>query len=325
VIETHDNAVLINQKIKSDLIKVQQALLKLEIEGHGFNREMLKSRLAGYDDTNVYEFWEKTLEQRKSNLAPESIRIYMSDLRKLKEFRKSLSFNEITLEFLESLEGWCRARGNKDNTIHKIMKDLCYMVNRAKIVLGITNNAFVHYKKPYEETMREVFNLAFLDKILDSLYSNRFIETSVNEVLATFCLQALTGLRFGDASKFNPHTFISEDRILIKTEKTGHTVYVPIFGRLKDLLEFKNYQFNPPSNQASNRILKGIGVALDAPCKLTTHIAVHSFCTICLELGIPMEVISKIRGHRNIKTTQIYARVQNGLIEREMLKWQKSS
>jgi integrase len=189
------------------------------------------------------------------------------------------------------------------------------------VVSGITNAAFTHYKKPYEETMREVFNLAFLDKILDSLYHHKFKERSVNEALATFCLQALTGLRFGDASNFNPFTYVKDDRILIKTEKTGHTVYVPIAGRLKDLLEFKNYQFNPPSNQASNRILKGIGVALDSPCKLTTHIAVHSFCTICLELGIPMEVISKIRGHRNIKTTQIYARVQNGLIEQEMLKW----
>lgn len=117
VYKTHDNAVLINQKIKSDLIKVQQALLKLEIEGHGFNREMLKNRLTGYDDTNVYEFWERTLQQRKSNLSSESIRVYMSDLRKLKEFRKSLSFNEITLEFLESLEAWCRAKGNKDNNL----------------------------------------------------------------------------------------------------------------------------------------------------------------------------------------------------------------
>ena len=51
---------------------------------------------------------------------------------------------------------------------------------------------------------------------------------------------------------------------------------------------------------------------------LTFHMARHTFATMSLSKGVPMESVSKMLGHTNIKTTQIYARITNKKIEHDM-------
>ncbi|WP_298649060.1 tyrosine-type recombinase/integrase, partial [uncultured Proteiniphilum sp.] len=55
-----------------------------------------------------------------------------------------------------------------------------------------------------------------------------------------------------------------------------------------------------------NRHLGAIGRLLDIPCKLTTYVMRHTWATLMLEAGKPVEVISQCMGHTSIKTTQVY-------------------
>ena len=53
---------------------------------------------------------------------------------------------------------------------------------------------------------------------------------------------------------------------------------------------------------------------------LNIHSARHTFATMTLSKGVPIESVSKMLGHTNIKTTQIYARITNKKIEEDMTK-----
>ena len=70
------------------------------------------------------------------------------------------------------------------------------------------------------------------------------------------------------------------------------------------------------SNQKMNAYLKEIADGLQK--RLTFHLARHTFATMSLSKGVPMESVSKMLGHTNIKTTQIYARITSKKIEHDM-------
>ena len=72
------------------------------------------------------------------------------------------------------------------------------------------------------------------------------------------------------------------------------------------------------SNQKMNAYLKEIADVCGLQKRLTFHLARHTFATMSLSKGVPMESVSKMLGHTNIKTTQIYARITSKKIEHDM-------
>ena len=70
-----------------------------------------------------------------------------------------------------------------------------------------------------------------------------------------------------------------------------------------------------------NYYLKEIGDLCEIEKNLTFHLARHTFAsTTTLAKGVSIEAVSKMLGHTNIKTTQIYARVTENMISNEMHK-----
>jgi len=74
------------------------------------------------------------------------------------------------------------------------------------------------------------------------------------------------------------------------------------------------------TNQKMNEYLKEIAVLCGINKRLTTHCGRHSFSTLMLTKGISIESVSKMLGHTNITTTQIYAKVLNQKIFTEVNK-----
>lgn len=49
------------------------------------------------------------------------------------------------------------------------------------------------------------------------------------------------------------------------------------------------------------------------------HFSHHTFATMALSKGVPIESVSKMLGHTNVRTTQLYARITNKKVEHDML------
>jgi integrase len=90
----------------------------------------------------------------------------------------------------------------------------------------------------------------------------------------------------------------------------------PAQGKAENLPIFKVY-----CNKTTNRILQDIGRNCGIGTHLTCHVARHTFATLSLQLGIPIEVVSRLLGHTSLKTTLIYAKVVDEVKVREMKKW----
>ena len=103
------------------------------------------------------------------------------------------------------------------------------------------------------------------------------------------------------------------------TEKTGISERVPVLPPAAALIEkYKDYWnkspdkllFPVPKNQKVNAYLKELADICGIETNLKFHIARHTFATtVTLENGVPIDSVSKMLGHRSIKTTQIYAQI----------------
>jgi site-specific recombinase XerD len=68
-----------------------------------------------------------------------------------------------------------------------------------------------------------------------------------------------------------------------------------------------------------NSYLKEIADACGVIKKMTFHTARHTFATtVTLTNGVPIETVSKMLGHRNLKTTQHYAKILDKKVSEDM-------
>ena len=90
-------------------------------------------------------------------------------------------------------------------------------------------------------------------------------------------------------------------------------MYVRFGGRLVETYHRKVEKRCWPS------LLKELADICGIKKTLTTHLARHTFATTTtLAKGVPIETVSKMLGHTNIETTQIYARITNEKIRKDM-------
>ena len=143
-----------------------------------------------------------------------------------------------------------------------------------------------------------------------------------------FIFSCFTGLAYIDVSNLTPDNIVTLDDkqwIMTKRQKTSVETNVLLLDIPKSIIakySHKTYRggklFPILTNQKTNAYLKEIADLCGVKKNLTFHLARHTFATMSLSKGVPMESVSKMLGHTNIKTTQIYARITNKKIEHDM-------
>ena len=143
-----------------------------------------------------------------------------------------------------------------------------------------------------------------------------------------FIFSCFTGLAYIDVSNLTPNHIVTMDDkqwIMTKRQKTSVETNVLLLDIPRAIIakySHKTYRdgklFPVLTNQKTNSYLKEIADLCGIKKKLTFHLARHTFATMSLSKGVPIESVSKMLGHTNIRTTQIYARITNKKIEHDM-------
>ncbi len=139
-----------------------------------------------------------------------------------------------------------------------------------------------------------------------------------NEVVKrAFLFSCLTGLRLSDVEKLtwaDVHRQGSFDRIIFAQQKTGGQEYLDITPQASQLLgermadDERVFAGLPGRTVIRRSIFKWVdGARINK--HISFHCARHSFATMMLDIGTDLYTVSKLLGHREIQTTQIYAKV----------------
>ena len=136
-------------------------------------------------------------------------------------------------------------------------------------------------------------------------------ELKVEHARDLFVFSCYTGMAYCDvmAFDFKSMTIKCGDMYYIDGSriKTGGVFFTPILPPAMEVLKKYDYKLPHMSNQKANEYLKIIRIQLNIRQNMTFHVARHSFATLALAHGIAIENVAKMLGHKNIKTTQIYA------------------
>ena len=202
------------------------------------------------------------------------------------------------------------------------------MVNLARKNEWLQKDPFINYRIQIKEVKREFLSQEELGKMEELEITDQSLEM----VRDIFVFSCYTGLAYTDIVKLTEDNIVTgEDGtqwVFTEREKTDTKVHIPllpkpveIIGKYKDHPIASNRGVLLPtfSNQKMNLHLKPIAQLAGIKKNVTFHMARHTFATtVTLTNDVPIESVSEMLGHRSIKTTQIYAKVLDNKVGRDM-------
>lgn len=154
---------------------------------------------------------------------------------------------------------------------------------------------------------------------LDKLENKELWCDRLSQVRDVFLFQCYTALSYSDMASL-VKTDIQTDAqgrpyVQKQRQKTSVTYTIPLLPKAIAILERYDYILPVLSNQKYNSYLKEIAVVCGIDKNIHSHLSRHTFATIALNAGIPIEIVSKILGHSNTNITQAhYARLLDSTI-----------
>ena len=277
----------------------------------------------------------------KEVLAAGTIKNYYTTVRYLKEFvlkhfkKNDLYLSELNYEFIIHFEYFLRVyqptdhhKGMENNGVMKHLERLQKMVRLGAKLGWIDKNPFEFFKLKLQKVERGFLSGDELAAIEDKDFSLQRIQYAKD----LFVFSCYTGIAYIDVMQLTPENIIlaTDGNYWIKTtrKKTDTVVNVPILPKAALIIE--KYKTNPRSiakgtlfpnisNQKLNSYLKEVADLCGIKSHLTFHIARHTFATsVTLSNGVPIETVSKMLGHTTIRTTQIYAKVIEQKVSKDM-------
>ncbi len=211
---------------------------------------------------------------------------------------------------------------------------LKYVAYFKKIVRVAYANGWLEKDPFYNFKLRpKTIDKEFLSKDeIDKLIETDFSISRLSQVRDVFIFSCYTGLAYVDVAKLKEDDIVigmdGRRWIKVKRTKTKTLSSIPllpmaeqIISKYATLPKHENKLLPVYSNQKTNGYLKEIGDLTGITKKLTFHMARHTFATtVTLSNGVPIESVSKMLGHKSLKTTQHYAKVLDSKLSEDMKK-----
>ncbi|MFV8334289.1 site-specific integrase [Flavobacterium sp. GSP14] len=325
--------------LKSKILNIEKILLKKDIP---VNLETFKNELLGIKERQrmlipIFEEHNRKIEELLGlEYAPGTLERYKTSLKHTKDFLhwkynlSDINIEKIDYAFITEYEFYLRSvRKCNNNTAVKYVKNFHKIINQCLANDWLTKNPFANYKAKVKEVIREFLT----EDEIESMINKEFVSERLELVRDIFIFSCFTGLAYVDVQQLNKNHIslgIDGDKWIFKNrQKTDTPSKIPLLPMAMEIVD--KYKNHPTcvnenrllpilSNQKMNAYLKEIADVCGINKELTFHIARHTFATtITLSNGVPIETVSKMLGHTNLKTTQHYAKILDKKISNDMM------
>ena len=310
--------------------------------------ELIKNSLQGIatNPTTLLAMSKAELQAVKESVGKSRaegtyLNLYYSD-RNLREFIENkgvqdISIATITESLFEEYRFFLKKRGLKASTVNTNLCWLSRLMFRAVSSRIIRCNPFENAKYEKEEKKIRFLQKGDVMKLMAMTMNDR--ESELARLMFVFA--CFTGMAIADMETLqygHIQTAADGQRYIRKErQKTKVEFIVPLHPIAEAIINYcRNEQehggvrqsmkekgeslvFQPHcSRSVMGKNLSIVGKACGIRQRLSYHVARHTFGTMSLSAGIPIESIAKMMGHASISSTQIYAQVTDNKISEDM-------
>ncbi|GEC80122.1 site-specific integrase [Flavobacterium aquatile] len=325
--------------MKSKVLDIQMELIHKNQE---VNIENFKSKLFGLEEKQrmlvpiFQDHNNKIKELVGKEYASGTLERYTTSLKHTIEFLEwkykvsDIDITKINHAFISDYEFYLRSvRNCANNTAVKYIKNFNKIIKICLANDWLDKNPFANYKSK----VREVERTYLSEEEIQSIIEKDFKTERLSLVRDIFLFSCFTGLAYIDVKNLTKsHISIGIDGekwIFTHRQKTESASKIPILPVTQMIID--KYENHPQcigddkllpilSNQKMNAYLKEIAGICKIDKELTFHIARHTFATtVTLTNGVPIESVSKMLGHKSLRTTQHYAKVLDKKVGEDMM------
>lgn len=257
-----------------------------------------------------------------STKSPQTKRSYDTLVLFMQDYKPNATLKQVDKKFcIDFIDHLKTTKGIKTAQL-SANTQVCYL-RKLKVVFKRAVEDEILSKNPLDTINKELkpkntsTEMPFLT--IDEVKTLIGTKTPYNDIKTAYLFSCYTGLRFSDIKSLTwgrIREVNNETMLIYIQQKTQKQEYLPLAKPALDLLANRKRTkdndliFDLPLNNKVNERLRRIAATagIDGK-KITFHTARHTAATMLLSLGVPIEVVSKILGHSDIRTTQIYAKV----------------
>ena len=331
----------INQRLAAFRELVEKTYAEMLTKDGVVSAELLKNRLQGVaaTPTTLLAMSEAELQSVKACVGKSrstgTYRNHTYSDKMLREWiedkgRKDMPIDTVTKEMFEEFRFYLK---KKRFTAKTVNRHLCWL---SRLMYRAVSKRVIRYN-PFEDAIyeKEERKIRFLQKSdIAKLMALKVNDREAELVRRMFLFSCFTGLAIADMERLkfshiqtsaDGRRYIRKERQKTKVESVAplHPSAEAILSRCQEeqtVKEKGNDLVFPRScsRSAMNNKLSTVGLACGVRQRLSFHMARHTFGTLSLSAGIPIESIAKMMGHTSITSTQIYAQVTDKKISEDM-------
>lgn len=340
-IGTERESIEINSHIDNIIYNFRKIHQKLLDEHEPISPSLMIQELTGQNKKTYYllkifkEHNERTDLLAGKNISVSTAKRYWTCYDHVKQFieeeyrLEDYNLLDIDYLFITKFEFFLKTvRQCNHNSTLKYINNFKKIIRIALANQWMDRDPFYNYKVQFESVEREFLT----EEEVSILYTKELHFDRLKLVRDMFIFSCYTGLAYSDVEKLSKADLtigIDGNRwISIKRTKTNTRSSIPILPIAQEILNryanhpevIKSNRLIPVfSNQKSNAFLKEIAMMCGITKPLTTHLARHTFATtITLTNGVPIESVSKMLGHKSLRTTQHYAKIVDRKVSDDM-------